>query len=326
MIAAAPLKSFQEIQKEWERLLAISPVNTLFLTPAWQEVWWEVFGNGSSMAGFYLRNSDGIKAIASLVRHDDIIAFVGNRDTFDYNDFMIQPGYEPAFFSALLGRLEEQRCNTLELSSLMEISPTLVYLPELARQRGYTVEVIEEDVAPGLVLPKTWDHYLAGLSKKDRHELRRKFRRLDAGDQQHWYCVSDPADATQRVGDFIALMRQSRKDKDIYMTPERERFFHRIAQRTAQLGMLRLFFLEMDEKPVATTLCFDYGTSRLLYNSGYDPEYSYYSVGLLLNALALRDAIEGGKQYFDFLRGPEPYKYDLGGQNRILYQMVVKRH
>jgi len=98
MIAAAPLKSFQEIQKEWERLLAISPVNTLFLTPAWQEVWWEVFGNGSSMAGFYLRNSDGIKAIASLVRHDDIIAFVGNRDTFDYNDFMIQPGYEPAFF------------------------------------------------------------------------------------------------------------------------------------------------------------------------------------------------------------------------------------
>jgi CelD/BcsL family acetyltransferase involved in cellulose biosynthesis len=324
-MAVAPLKSFREIQGEWEWLLSISPVNTLFLTPHWQEVWWEVFGNGRSMAGFYLQSLEGVKAIASLARHDDTVSFLGNRDTFDYNDFMIQPGYEPAFFSALLGRLEEQGCNTLKLFSLMEVSPTLVYLPELARRQGYTVEVKEEDVAPGLLLPKTWEDYLAGLSKKDRHELRRKFRRLDAGDQQRWYCVTEPADAAHRVGDFILLMRQSRKDKDVYMTPARERFFHRIAQRTAQLGLLRLFFLEMDEKPVATTLCFDYGTSRLLYNSGYDPAYSYYSVGLLLNALALRDAIEKGKEYFDFLRGPEPYKYDLGGQDRILYQMVVKR-
>lgn len=320
-----PLRSFQEIRLEWEQLLSTSPVNTLFLTPQWQEVWWDTFGNGRGLAGFYVHTPEGIKAIASLARQGDTISFLGNRDTFDYNDFMVQPGYEPVFFSTLLGYLEEQSWSTLELFSLIETSPTLAYLPELARQRGYTVEIKEEDVAPGLVLPKTWEEYLAGLSKKDRHELRRKFRRLESAETQRWYCLTDPTEVTHRLGDFIRLMRQSREDKDTYMTPERERFFHRIAQRVAQLGMLRLFFLEMDQKPVATVLCFDYGTSRLLYNSGYDPEYSYYSVGLLLKALALQDAIEKGKRYFDFLRGPEPYKYNLGGQNRILYQMVVKR-
>ena len=56
--------------------------------------------------------------------------------------------------------------------------------------------------------------------------------------------------------------------------------------------MLRLFFLEMEGKAVATSLCFDYASSRLLYNSGYDPEFGYYSVGLLLDALCIRDAIE----------------------------------
>ncbi len=324
-MAATPLSSFQEIQEDWERLLSISPVNTLFLTPQWQEVWWDTFGDDRSMAGFYLQTPDGVKAIASLARQDGIISFLGNTDTFDYNDFLVQPGYEPALFSTLLARLENQAWSSLELSSLIETSPTLTYLPELARQRGYDVEINEEDVAPGVLLPDTWEEYLAGLSKKDRHELRRKFRRLDSGDSQRWYCVTDPAGAKDRVGDFITLMRQSREDKDVYMTPERERFFYRIAERTAQLGVLRLFFLELDGKPVATTLCFDYGTSRLLYNSGYDPAYSYYSVGLLLNALALRDAIEQGKRYFDFMRGPEPYKYDLGGHDRILYRMVVKR-
>jgi CelD/BcsL family acetyltransferase involved in cellulose biosynthesis len=325
MVTPTPLTSFQEIREEWQHLLSISPVNTLFLTPQWQEVWWETFGNGRGMAGFYLRAAEGIKAIASLARSGGTISFLGNTDTFDYNDFMVQPGYESAFFTTLLGRLEEQDWNTLELFSLIETSPTLIYLPELARQRGYGVEIREEDVAPGLVLPATWEEYLESLSKKDRHELRRKLRRLEAVEGLRWYYLTDPGEVRQRLGDFILLMRQSRADKDTYMTPERELFFHRIAQHTAELGMLRLFFLEMDQKPVATALCFDYGTCRLLYNSGYDPGYSYYSVGLLLNALALRHAIEEGKRYFDFLRGAEPYKYHLGGQNRIIYQMVVKR-
>ena len=120
-------------------------------------------------------------------------------------------------------------------------------------------------------------------------------------------------------------MRVSDPEKSKFMTPQREEFFYNIARRTAQLGLIKLFFMELEGKLVAASLCFDYGTTRLLYNSGYDLEYSYYSVGLLLNALCLRDAIEQGKVYFDFLRGSEPYKYHLGGQNQILYQMVVKR-
>jgi CelD/BcsL family acetyltransferase involved in cellulose biosynthesis len=98
-----------------------------------------------------------------------------------------------------------------------------------------------------------------------------------------------------------------------------------MALRTAELDLLRLSFMELDGKPVAASICFDYGSSRLLYNSGNNPEYGYYSVGLLLHALCLREAIEQGKAYFDFLRGAEPYKYHLGGQDRILYQMVVQR-
>ena len=39
---------------------------------------------------------------------------------------------------------------------------------------------------------------------------------------------------------------------------------------------------------MATGLCFDYASSRLLYNSGYNLEFGYYSVGLLLNALCLK--------------------------------------
>lgn len=320
-----PLTSFQEIRSEWEGVLKLSPVNTLFLTPQWQEVWWDTFGDGKKMAGFYVRSPEGITAIASLFYCGGTLAFVGNQATVDYNDFLVRPGYEDAFFRALMARLEEPTWDVMRLDTLVETSPTLAHLPELARRRGYSVEIQQEDTASGIRLPSTWDEYLDGLSKKDRHELRRKFRRLEALPDWRWYALTDQQQVSSRLEEFIGLMRLSSRNKDQYMTAQREQFFHRMGQRMSELGLLRLYFLELEGRPVATSLCLDYGSSRLLYNSGYDPHYGYYSVGLLLNALCLREAIEQRMEHFDFLRGSEPYKQDLGGTSRKLYQMVVRR-
>ncbi len=324
-MSATPMESFQEILPEWEELLSVSPVNSLYLTPQWQQVWWDHFADGRKMAGFYIRDAGALMAVASLSRQGDEVTFTGGPETFDYNDFLIRPGYETAFFSELLRSLAAERVKTMTLYSLVESSPTLTHLPEQARNQGYQVEVIEEDVAPGLELPASWDDYLSLLSKKNRHELRRKLRRLESLENWRWYCLDAEDEVARRLDDFLRLMRMSGREKDQYMTEEREDFFRSMAHRIASLGLLKLFFLEIDGELVAASLCFDYGSSRLLYNSGYNPDYAYYSVGLLLNALCLRDAIEQGKGYFDFLRGSEPYKYHLGGKNQILYQMVVTK-
>ncbi|MDA1128509.1 MAG: GNAT family N-acetyltransferase [Chloroflexi bacterium] len=330
-MATTPITSFQDIKSEWESVLQESPADTLFLTPEWQKVWWDTFGDGHTMVGFSYPAPDGatpngVAAIASLAKSGDTVSFVGSQDTFDYNDFPIRRGYEVGFYETLLNRLDEQDCRLLRLDSLRENSPTLEHLPEMARSRGYTVEIEQEDVTSGIDLPGTWDEYLGLLKKKDRHELRRKIRRMDTQTDWKWYSVAEPAQVEERLGEFISLMRMSRADKDEFMTPIREQFFHNITQRMAELGQLKLYFLDMDGSTVATSLCFDYGGSRLLYNSGYDPEYGYYSVGLLLNAMCLQDAIGQGLTYFDFLRGPEPYKAHLGGQQRSLYQMVVTKN
>lgn len=324
-VATTPLNSFDQIRGEWLDLLEKCPVNTFYLMPQWQEIWWEAFRERREMAGFYLQRPEGVTAIASLARQGDDLSFVGNTETFDYNDFMIRPGWEDDFFAALMNWLDQEDFKALKLPSLIEDSPTLEYLPDLARQRGYSVEVSEEDVTPGLELPDNWDAYLAGLSKKNRHELRRKLRRLESTEGWQWYCVRGSQEVSARLEDFLYLMRQSAPDKAAYMTGEREAFFRRITERTAELDLLRLYFLEMDGQDVASSLCFDYNGARYLYNSGYNPEYAYYSVGLLLNALCLREAIEQGKTYFDFLRGPEPYKYHLGGLDRTIYHMVVTK-
>ena len=324
-IQCLPLDSFSQISDQWQELLAGSSSDTLFLSPQWQEAWWEVFGEGRSLAGFYLTGPEGVGAVAPLARSGDTLSFVGNQDTVDYNDFMVRPGYETPLYEALLASMDEQRCDSITLASLRHDSPTLEHLPGMARNRGMSVTIEEEDVASGIALPSSWDEYLGMLSKKDRHELRRKFRRLETAPDNRWYCLEDPEEVAPRLTEFIELLKMSKPDKDEWMTSDREHFFHRMSQRMAEAGMLRLFFMEVDGRSVAASLCFDYASSRLLYNSGYNPELNHYSVGLLLNALCLKGAIEDGLDYFDFLRGPEPYKAHLGGRQHTLYQMVVSR-
>ena len=301
-------------------------MGSLFLSPQWQEVWWDIFGAGRELTGFSLASpKGGVGAIASLSRNGDSIGFVGSPDTFDYNDFLVRPGFEDAFYPSLLDILDGWQWKDLQFDSLVEHSPTLARLPDLARDRGYLVEVEYEDVTSGVELPGDWEEYLASLSKKDRHELRRKLRRLDTQTEWRWFVVTTPAEVEEHFDTFLSLMRISSPDKEEFITPERERFFRALVLRMAELDLLRLFFMEIDGTTVASSLCFDYGGVRLLYNSGYDPGLSYYSVGLLLHAMCVKDAIDQGLDYFDFLRGPEPYKAHLGGRQRSLYRMVVKR-
>ncbi len=81
-----------------------------------------------------------------------------------------------------------------------------------------------------------------------------------------------------------------------------------------------------DPKLLSAIMAFEYGGWFGLYNSGYDPDYEYLSVGLLLKALAIEFAINTGKTCYDFLQGSERYKYDLGGKDTQVCYVQCTRH
>ena len=316
---------FQGIQDEWQKLLPSCSTDTIFVTPWWQSLWWRHFGEGSELHILSVRDGDEIIGIAPLMLRDGAFSFLGDSDLFDYHDFLILRGREPDFFDAILDYLLDLDWHVLALVSLPQASPTLSHLPALVEKRGLVAEVKAEDMAPVAFLPSLWEEYLAGLSKRDRHELRRKLRRLEKADTPRQYVCENPATLPECMGEFFRLLRASSPEKATFLTAERQSFFIDVALELTPRGQFRLYFLELNGIRVASCICFDYGDSYLLYNSGYDPDYSSLSVGLLNKALCLREAIERGKHSFEFLRGTERYKYDLGATDQAIYQLVVRR-
>ncbi len=294
-----------------------------FVLPAWLGAWWRVFGGGSQP--FIREVWEGGKAIglAPLRRQENTALFMGDTAVCDYQDFITAPGREPDFFGALLDDLKVQGIARLDLGHLRPDSAALTLLAPLANERGYKVASEQQEVSLEVDLPPDWEEYLAMLSAKQRHEVRRKRRRLDeAGEVSYRFLTGE--DATGPALDtFLRMFVASRTDKAEFLTEEMERFFREMAAAMTQAGRLRLGVLALDGRPVAEIICFDYNNCVYLYNSGYDPDYTPVSAGLLSKALAIEDAIARGRRKFDFLKGAEAYKYHLGGREVPLYRCQI---
>lgn len=315
---------FADVAAGWEGLLAASTNFHVFFTPQWQGAWWQVFSGDSELMLLAARHDGEMAGILPLRRQGETLSFIGSSDVCDYMDFVICPGHEAAILSQLLDYLEPMDWKSLDLHSLLPDSITLRHFVPLARQRGHTVETTQEDVSPRFSLPSDWDEYLSRLSRKDRHELRRKIRRLSQVESKY-SAVTDQRLLVRDLDDFLDLFGQARDDKREFMTDRMNSFFKAMAHSVAAKGYLRLAFLEVQGKRVASAMYFDCWDHFHLYNSGYDPRYASLSVGLLCKAFCIRDGILERKSHFDFLRGAEPYKYDLGGEDVPIYRCVVSR-
>ena len=318
-------ETFHQLEKEWYELLAASNDATVFQTPSWLGTWWDHFGQGNELLLLTAREGERLVGVAPLMRQADTVAFLGDTSLCDYHDFIVLPGAEEPFLQAIFAHLCAQGVAEVELQGLRQGTPSLELVPRVAEGVGFSVETQHEAVSPSVELHGTWEEFLQRLKKKDRHELRRKLRRLQEVDPGYGYVViSDGLSATQEVRQFSELMRDSREEKREFLNPEREQFFLDLTQRLAREGLAKLYFLEVKGLRVASALCFDYRGTYYLYNSGYDQNYAGMSVGLLLKALCVKDALVQGADHFDFLRGGESYKYDLGGRDVNLYRITLR--
>ena len=85
---------------------------------------------------------------------------------------------------------------TVECLSLVNIpdkSPTNALFEKIAPESGWTVKVENAYHTPAIPLAADWDTYLAGIDKKQRHEIRRKLRRAEESAEVKWYFADDPA-------------------------------------------------------------------------------------------------------------------------------------
>jgi CelD/BcsL family acetyltransferase involved in cellulose biosynthesis len=298
----------------WRDRGAALPWSCPFVLPPWLNAWWKVFGYDAKPLVVVVRQGDGIIGIAPLMLREKSVQFLGGPDVCDYFDCVVVPGKEDLFFTTLITHLSGQGLKDLDLGPIHPDATVQKLIAESERSGKVECRIQREDAFAELDLPANWDEFLNALNGKQRHELRRKLRRLHEAGSIRFRRVADVARVPDAVEVFLRLFSMNRADKAAFMTGQMACFFRTLALALAEEGLLRLFFLDVDEQPVAAVFCFDHQGTRYLYNNGYDNAYQGIGVGLMSKVLSLKAAIDEGVHTYNFLKGSEAYKYRLGGR------------
>jgi CelD/BcsL family acetyltransferase involved in cellulose biosynthesis len=309
-----------ELTGAWSEIAQRRSPASVFLTPEWIAVARE----HDSAEAVTLAAGDPPYGIAALARDaDGTVRFAGGELT-DEQDVIAPAGEERAVATAVAGWIAAEAPPRVRLDFVPEDAPTLEAMATVLGERGYRVDRSRLIASPRLALPRDFETYVQSLGKKERHELRRKIRRLERSTQASFRWATD-VERSAALDRFFALHRLSRGEKADFMTPDVERFFRDVADALAPRGWLRLGVLRAHDEDAAVLFAFAYRGTLALYNAAYDPALASLSIGIVSHAWAIRESIVERFDTYDMLRGDEPYKYDLGAKDRWLGRLEAVR-
>jgi CelD/BcsL family acetyltransferase involved in cellulose biosynthesis len=169
--------------------------------------------------------------------------------------------------------------------------------------------VLSREASPVLdVATKDWDEFLAGRTTSLRKQVRYQERRLERDHELRYRLIEDAATLPEALDVLFTLHGTRWGTAGTAAYGEAQRFHRAFAIRALKRGWLRLWFLELNGRPVAAWHGFRFGGADWHYQSGRDPDWDRYSVGAVLLAHTIRDCVESGIPRYLFLRGDEPYK------------------
>jgi CelD/BcsL family acetyltransferase involved in cellulose biosynthesis len=320
---------FIKLAREWDGLASGGMTDTPFQQLAYQRAWWKhLQPSNGTLHTIVARDDNKLVAIACLYLIDGVLYFNGCVEETDYLDLIVTTEYAEPAWQAVFDVL----CNAnvldwsgLDLCNVPDASPTRSILAAMAPARGLTFSQEIHEVCPVIELPATFEEYLNGLPKKQRHEIRRKLRRAAAAGVSVTLVGADD-DVTEAVDDFLVLLQKSTLEKRDWLNEGRRAVFHEVARAAQAAGSLQLMFVELNNQKVAALFNFGYRDRIWVYNSGLDPaSFSNLSLGVVATAKAIEMAIEESYSTFDFLRGSETYKYRFGAEDTSIYRICLSR-
>ncbi len=320
------------LANDWNRLAGGVP----FRTHAWLMSWWEHYGHGKELCVLVVRDEqERVAGLLPLYSEPSTtkgraLAMLGSGEVCsDYLGILTHETDAPAVVEALAQWLSDDDSFSWDLLQLSGVVADDIHVTQLSKE--LTTAGLTVHDRPGLncwriALPTEWENYIESLSKSHRKQVRRVDRRLVESGEAVLHCVRDEHSLKQGMATLIDLhqrRRHSLGEPGCFADPRFTGFMHAAATRLLTLGMLRLYWVELQGKPVAAEFQLAGGGVTYAYQAGLDPEALDEEPGRIINIATLKQAILDGQQGFDFLRGDEPYKAHWRAEPRPCVELRI---
>ena len=272
----------------WNDLYERCPAASPFLHPAWQTAWTDCFGS-CPLRVLEVRRRGELVGMARCSEYDGRLVFTGNGISDRLGILAID-------YDAAEELMRELGRYCLDLQEIAEGSPLLARFP-------YS----QCSVCPVLNLAHPVPAKLARTLRQQKRYL-----------GPHRFETTQSRTMLERLFELHRMRWESRGEQGVLADPALQEFHRRAAN-----PLVRMHALYVGGDVVGVLYGFARNGTMHFYLSGFDARFDRYSPGSLLIEYAVEYARSAGDRYFDFLRGPEPYKYRWGAVDRPQYRILT---
>jgi CelD/BcsL family acetyltransferase involved in cellulose biosynthesis len=299
-----PVPSLTEARELWERLAPDS--RNIFATWEWAATWWRHFGRARTLRLIACESAGG-EPFALLPLHIArerslrTLRFVGCGPADELGP-VCAPEHVPAAARAVRRSLADSLGRwDLFVGEHLPADQGWGSLLGGRTAKREPSPVVDIDTAD-------WDAFLATRSSGLKKQIRYQERRLEREHDLRFRLSLDPDRLDEDFGLLCGLHELRWAAGSDAFAGGRRLFLQDFARCALERGWLRLWFLELDGRPAAAWLGFRFCGVESYYQGGRDPRWDDRSVGAVLVAHTLREAVEDGVSEYRFLRGGEAYK------------------
>jgi CelD/BcsL family acetyltransferase involved in cellulose biosynthesis len=312
------------LHSAWLSLLSRVPDATTFQSPTWQRAGWIATHPVARLRILTLHRGEELVGVIPLCLTDKRNFVSPSPAVSDYLEPLLLPEAAEPCLRATLAFIAAQWDRTLvevTFHNVRDSAPLRRILPPIAESAGFACEQVEVEQAPVISLPPTWDQYLDQLDAHERKEMRRKLKKAE--EKGHAELVSTPA--RESLVRLLTWMESVGGEKGDAVKQFVRPLIEAGGAALLSEGRMELLTLHILGQPIASLLQFPARDGPMLYNLGYDDAKRDWSPGVVATAMAIRRAIAQGATTYDLLRGREPFKYRLGGRDRPVYRLTLRK-
>ena len=325
------VEALESLAAPWLDLALGDPKSSVFQMPGWLLPWLRVAAPGSApycVAVYASRELTGLLPLIADDRPDRaVLKFLGDPIN-DRNGLIARPGTQEAVLGAIAERLlADDVWRALHLREADDFGDQLA---RAARGR-LQVHALEPTCSPTIELSRGWDGYCRRLPPhrlKRLLYLERRFLREHAA---RFRVVTSPGEIVAAVERFDRLrhrgLERRGRLRELHPQIRGKRFrafLIEAARALAPLGAVGVAELHADRDLVAASLLLTKGGRMLVYMKATASHFAH-SPGVVLDWMTLKAAVELKFGVFDYGRGDEPYKFQLGAEPAAIANAIVTR-
>jgi len=323
-------QDFLSLEPNWDELLDVSELDTVFLSHGWFRCFWDAWGSGKQLMVIVVQHGEHLLGAAPLMLcsskflglDTSMLSFMENDEVPHCNFLINKYAHTDAIWALLKGITSlKKRWDIVLLRKIPAESSVVDSIKAYCDRQGYPVVVKKSLISPVITINEDWGSFYQKKSQRFKKRIRYSRNRIKRQGRITVQELCRPEAVISLLGEVFAVGARSWKEKlgtAIGSSPQSRLFYSDLPNSIGPRGNVSLWCLRLNNQLIA----FEYHVRDrdVVYalRAEFDEAYRDFGPGSVLDFEVVRSLFENNTRIYNMCGNPY--------ENKLRWTSQVEPH